>query len=182
MNRQCTIGTAHSIYFPLYIFHIELIITQRYETISALYLKLYICSMDLIYTLGQIDQIAAQLVKKYGSKTVWVFQAPMGAGKTTLIAAIGKALGIQQAMSSPTFSIMNQYEVHGKLIYHMDWYRLETEAEARQAGVEAAMDEADISLVEWPEKAPSLVPEDAVVLNIEILDPGHRRIFVSSIK
>ena len=101
--------------------------------------------MDLIYTLGQIDQIAAQLVKKYGAKTVWVFQAPMGAGKTTLIAAIGKALGIQQAMSSPTFSIMNEYEVQGKLIYHMDWYRLETEAEARQAGVEAAMDEADLS-------------------------------------
>jgi tRNA threonylcarbamoyladenosine biosynthesis protein TsaE len=104
----------------------------------------------------------------------------MGAGKTTLIAAIGKALGIQQAMSSPTFSIMNEYEVNGKLIYHMDWYRIESEAEARQAGVEAAMDEADLSLVEWPEKAPNLVPEDAVVLNIEILDPNHRRIFVSS--
>jgi tRNA threonylcarbamoyladenosine biosynthesis protein TsaE len=83
-------------------------------------------------------------------------------------------------MSSPTFSIMNEYEVNGKLIYHMDWYRIESEAEARQAGVEAAMDEADLSLVEWPEKAPNLVPENAVVLNIEILDPNHRRIFVSS--
>jgi len=136
--------------------------------------------MDLIYTLEQTANIAAQLVKHYASKPVWVFQAPMGAGKTTLIAAIGKALGIQQAMSSPTFSIMNEYEVNGKLIYHMDWYRLESEAEARQAGVEAAMDEADLSLVEWPEKAPNLVPENALVLNIEILDPNHRRIFVSS--
>jgi tRNA threonylcarbamoyladenosine biosynthesis protein TsaE len=136
--------------------------------------------MDLIYTLDQTAPIAAQLVKKYASKPVWVFQAPMGAGKTTLIAAIGKALGIQQAMSSPTFSIMNEYEVNGKLIYHMDWYRIESEAEARQAGIEAAMDEADLSLVEWPEKAPNLVPENAVVLNIEILDPNHRRIFVSS--
>lgn len=136
--------------------------------------------MDLIYTLDQTANIAAQLVKNYASKPVWVFQAPMGAGKTTLIAAIGKALGIQQAMSSPTFSIMNEYEVNGKLIYHMDWYRIESEAEARQAGVEAAMDEADLSLVEWPEKAPNLVPENALVLNIEILDPNHRRIFVSS--
>ena len=136
--------------------------------------------MDLIYTLAQTDQIAAQLVKKFATKPVWVFQAPMGAGKTTLIAAIGKALGIQQAMSSPTFSIMNEYEANGKLIYHMDWYRIESEAEARQAGIEAAMDEADLSLVEWPEKAPNLVPENAVVLNIEILDPNHRRIFVSS--
>lgn len=138
--------------------------------------------MDLIYTLAQTDQIAAQLVKKFSAKPVWVFQAPMGAGKTTLIAAIGKALGIQQAMSSPTFSIMNEYEVNGKLIYHMDWYRLESEAEARQAGVEAALEEADLSLVEWPEKAPNLVPEDAVVLTIELLDPNYRRIYIDKEK
>jgi tRNA threonylcarbamoyladenosine biosynthesis protein TsaE len=103
----------------------------------------------------------------------------MGAGKTTLIAAVGRAMGIQQAMSSPTFSIMNEYEVKGKLIYHMDWYRLESAAEARQAGVEAAMEEADLSLVEWPEKAPNLVPENAVVIHIQILDPDHRRIYTN---
>ena len=135
--------------------------------------------MDQVYTLEQTDQIAAQLVQQYASKPVWVFQAPMGAGKTTLIAAIGSALGIQQAMSSPTFSIMNEYEVKGKLIYHMDWYRLENEAEARQAGVEAAMDEADMSLVEWPEKASNLVPDDAVLIHIEILDPNRRRIYIN---
>ena len=138
--------------------------------------------MDQVYTLEQTDQIAAQLVNKYTNQPVWVFQAPMGAGKTTLIAAIGKALGIQEAMSSPTFSIMNEYEVQGKLVYHMDWYRLESAAEARQAGVEAAMEEADLSLVEWPEKAPNLVPENAVVIHIEILDPNHRRIFINKEK
>ena len=135
--------------------------------------------MDLIYTLHQTDDIAAQLVQQFSSKPVWVFQAPMGAGKTTLIAAIGKAIGIQEAMSSPTFSIMNEYEIKGKLIYHMDWYRLENEAEARQAGVEAAMEEADMSLVEWPEKAPNLVPEDALVIHIEIVDPDRRRIYTN---
>jgi tRNA threonylcarbamoyladenosine biosynthesis protein TsaE len=133
--------------------------------------------MDQVYTLEQTDQIAAQLVQNYAAHPVWAFQAPMGAGKTTLIAAIGRVLGIQQAMSSPTFSIMNEYEVQGKLIYHMDWYRLENEAEARQAGVEAAMEEADLSLVEWPEKAPNLVPEHAVVFIIELIDPDHRRIY-----
>jgi len=138
--------------------------------------------MDQVYTLEQTDHIATQLVKKYANQPVWVFQAPMGAGKTTLIASIGKALGIQEAMSSPTFSIMNEYEVQGKLIYHMDWYRLESAAEARQAGVEAAMEEADLSLVEWPEKAPNLVPENAVVIHIEILDPNHRRIFINKEK
>jgi tRNA threonylcarbamoyladenosine biosynthesis protein TsaE len=79
-------------------------------------------------------------------------------------------------MSSPTFSIMNEYQIQGKLIYHMDWYRLESEAEARQAGVEAALEEADLSLVEWPEKAPSLVPDDALVVTIELIDPNQRRI------
>jgi tRNA threonylcarbamoyladenosine biosynthesis protein TsaE len=135
--------------------------------------------MDQVYTLEQTDQIAAQLVQNYAAHPVWVFQAPMGAGKTTLIAAIGRAMGIQQAMSSPTFSIMNEYEVKGKLIYHMDWYRLENAAEARQAGVEAAMEEADLSLVEWPEKAPNLVPEHAVVFNIEFIDPDQRRIYTN---
>ena len=135
--------------------------------------------MDQVYTLEQTDQIAAQLVQKYATHAVWVFQAPMGAGKTTLIAAIGRAMGIQQAMSSPTFSIMNEYEVKGKLIYHMDWYRLMSAAEARQAGVEAAMEEADLSLVEWPEKAPNLVPEHAVVFNIEFIDPDQRRIYTN---
>ena len=135
--------------------------------------------MDQVYTLEQTDQIAAQLVQNYAAHPVWVFQAPMGAGKTTLIAAIGRAMGIQQGMSSPTFSIMNEYEVKGKLIYHMDWYRLESAAEARQAGVEAAMEEADLSLVEWPEKAPNLVPEQAVVINIDFIDPDHRRIYTN---
>jgi tRNA threonylcarbamoyladenosine biosynthesis protein TsaE len=132
--------------------------------------------MDLIYTLAETDQVAAQLVAQYATKQVWVFKAPMGAGKTTLIAAIGRALGIQQAMSSPTFSIMNEYQIQGKLIYHMDWYRLDSEAEARQAGVEAALDEADLSLVEWPEKAPNLVPDDALAVTIELIDPNQRRI------
>ncbi|MEY3619839.1 MAG: hypothetical protein RLZZ391_205 [Bacteroidota bacterium] len=135
--------------------------------------------MDTVYTLDQVDQIASDLFKQFAGKHVWVFQAEMGAGKTTLIAAIGRAMGIQQAMSSPTFSIMNEYEIKGKLIYHMDWYRLENEAEARQAGVEAAMDQADLSLVEWPEKAPNLVPEDALFLKIEVLDPSLRRIFIN---
>jgi tRNA threonylcarbamoyladenosine biosynthesis protein TsaE len=135
--------------------------------------------MDFIYTLDQTDQIAAQLVQKYATYPVWVFQAPMGAGKTTLIAAIGKAMGILEAMSSPTFSIMNEYQVQGKLIYHMDWYRLENAADARQAGVEAALEEADMSLVEWPEKAPNLVPDNAVVMHIEILDPNRRSIYIN---
>ena len=104
----------------------------------------------------------------------------MGAGKTTLIARICKQMGITDAVSSPTFSIMNEYDAQGKMVYHMDWYRLADEAEARRTGVEAAMEEAAICFIEWPEKAPSLLPADHIHIQIEILDPEHRRIIITS--
>ena len=139
----------------------------------------YLCNMDMIYTLAQIDDVAQSLMKKFGTQSVWAFHAPMGAGKTTLITALCKIFGVQDRVNSPTFAIMNEYQGLGKVIYHMDWYRLENAAEARQAGVEAAMEEADLSLVEWPEKAPNLVPEHAVVFNIEFIDPDQRRIYTN---
>jgi tRNA threonylcarbamoyladenosine biosynthesis protein TsaE len=136
--------------------------------------------MDMIYTLDQVEAVAAKLIKQFGMKPIWAFFAPMGAGKTTLISQISKQLGVQDAVSSPTFAIMNQYEAHQKMIYHMDWYRLQDEAEAIRTGVEAAMDEADICFIEWPEKAAGLLPENTVRIEIEILDPEHRRIFIPS--
>jgi tRNA threonylcarbamoyladenosine biosynthesis protein TsaE len=136
--------------------------------------------MDMIYTLDQVEAVAAKLIKQFGMKPIWAFFAPMGAGKTTLISQISKQLGVQDAVSSPTFAIMNQYEANQKMIYHMDWYRLQDEAEAIRTGVEAAMDEADICFIEWPEKAAGLLPENTVRIEIEILDPEHRRIFIPS--
>ena len=134
----------------------------------------------MIYTLDQVEAVAAKLIKQFGMKPIWAFFAPMGAGKTTLISQISKQLGVQDAVSSPTFAIMNQYEANQKMIYHMDWYRLQDEAEAIRTGVEAAMDEADICFIEWPEKAAGLLPENTVRIEIEILDPEHRRIFIPS--
>ena len=134
----------------------------------------------MIYTLDQLEAVAAYLIKQHANKPVWAFFAPMGAGKTTLIGQICKQMGVMDAVASPTFAIMNEYEGNGKMIYHMDWYRLEDEAEARRTGVEAAMEEADLSFIEWPEKAPALLPEHALKLTIEILDPEHRRIFIPS--
>ena len=133
----------------------------------------------MVYTLDQIEDVAASLIKHYANKYIWAFFAPMGAGKTTLISQICKQLGVQDAVSSPTFAIMNQYEAKQKIIYHMDWYRLEDEGEAIRTGVEAAMDEADISFIEWPEKASSLLPEGTLKLKIEILDMNQRRIIIT---
>jgi tRNA threonylcarbamoyladenosine biosynthesis protein TsaE len=134
--------------------------------------------MDMIYTLGQMDEIAQSLMKKFGTKSVWAFHAPMGAGKTTLITALCKILGVQDRVNSPTFAIMNEYQGLGKVIYHMDWYRLENDGEARRAGVEMAMEDSDYCFIEWPEKAINLIPSDALHIEIEILGPEHRRIFI----
>jgi tRNA threonylcarbamoyladenosine biosynthesis protein TsaE len=134
--------------------------------------------MDMIYTLAQMDDVAQSLMKKFGTQSVWAFHAPMGAGKTTLITALCKILGVQDRVNSPTFAIMNEYQGLGKVIYHMDWYRLENDGEARRAGVEMAMDDSDYCFIEWPEKAINLIPSDALHIEIEILGPEHRRIFI----
>ena len=132
----------------------------------------------MIYTLAQMDDVAQSLMKKFGTKSVWAFHAPMGAGKTTLITAICKILGVQDRVNSPTFAIMNEYQGLGKVIYHMDWYRLENEGEASRAGVEMAMEDSDYCFIEWPEKAINLIPAEALHIEIEILGPEHRRIFI----
>ena len=134
--------------------------------------------MDMIYTLAEMDDVAQSLMQKFGSKSVWAFHAPMGAGKTTLITALCKILGVQDRVNSPTFAIMNEYQGLGKVIYHMDWYRLENDGEARRAGVEMAMEDSDFCFIEWPEKAINLIPADALHIEIEILGPEHRRIFI----
>lgn len=136
--------------------------------------------MERIYTLQELDKVALSLIQQFGTYPIWAFYAPMGAGKTTLIASICRQLGVDTAVTSPTFAIMNEYEAGGKIIMHMDWYRLESKEEAQRAGVEAAFDHADLSLVEWPEKAPSLLPENTLHIQIEILDPEHRRILITS--
>jgi len=134
--------------------------------------------MDMIYTLAEMDDVAQSLMKKFGSKSIWAFHAPMGAGKTTLITALCQILGVQDRVNSPTFAIMNEYQGLGKVIYHMDWYRLENDGDARRAGVEMAMADSDYCFIEWPEKAINLIPSDALHIEIEILGPEHRRIFI----
>ena len=136
--------------------------------------------MDMIYTLGEIDDVAQSLMKKFASKSVWAFHAPMGAGKTTLVTALCKILGVQDRVNSPTFAIMNEYQGLGKVIYHMDWYRLKSEEEAIQAGVEDALDSGNLCLVEWPEKAEGLLPDNCFELHMEVLDQKMRRLYTEN--
>jgi tRNA threonylcarbamoyladenosine biosynthesis protein TsaE len=115
--------------------------------------------MDSYYRLADIHKTAAEFLQAAGDHKVLAFHGEMGAGKTTFIKAICQELGVTGAVSSPTYSIINQYKAgNGKLIYHLDLYRLKDEEEALQAGVEECFYSGEYCLVEWPEKTPGLLP------------------------
>lgn len=139
---------------------------------------LYLCYMDAIFTLDQIGQVAAALWKEGKGKKVWAFHAGMGTGKTTFIHALCELLGVHYTISSPTFAIINEYaSENAGAIYHMDWYRLKNEEEAMNAGVEDSLHSGHLCLVEWPDNAAGLLPEDTFHVHMEVLDEKTRRLF-----
>jgi len=109
--------------------------------------------------------------------TWYVIGVLQGAGKTTFIHALCEVMGVKGTISSPTFSIINQYTAaNGNSIYHMDLYRLKDENEAINAGVEDCLYSGNICLVEWPEKAPGIFPDGTLHVNITMLDTNTRKI------
>ncbi len=119
--------------------------------------------MDSYYRLENIHEAAAEFLQAAGQHRVLAFHGQMGAGKTTFIKAICQELGVTGAVSSPTYSIINQYKAaNGNLVYHLDLYRLKDEEEALQAGVEECFYSGEYCLVEWPEKTPGLLPENTL--------------------
>jgi tRNA threonylcarbamoyladenosine biosynthesis protein TsaE len=133
--------------------------------------------MTLIFTLPEIKQAAEKVFESAKEKKVWAIHGEMGAGKTTFIHAICENLKVVSAIGSPTYSIINEYksEMVGQ-IYHMDWYRLKDEEEALQAGVEDCLFSGSLCLVEWPERAPGLLPEDFLHITISIVDVETRQL------
>ena len=136
--------------------------------------------MTFDYELRQLPDAAQWVLHQAKNSRVIALFAPMGAGKTTLSGAILHHLGSGDHAASPTFSIINEYLLpNGQLLYHMDWYRLRDEEEARAAGVEDALYSGHRCLVEWPEKAPQLLPDDALRVTIEITGPETRRLQIA---
>jgi tRNA threonylcarbamoyladenosine biosynthesis protein TsaE len=128
-------------------------------------------------TKENIYRVAKELLQQLKQYNVWAFNAPMGSGKTTFIHALCDVMEVKDAVGSPTFSIINQYQsAEGKTIYHLDLYRIKDEEEAIQAGVEDVLYSGDLCLVEWPDKAGSLFPDNTVYVSIEIIDANTRRI------
>lgn len=136
--------------------------------------------MDFTYQLENIKQAANKVLESSSGKKVWAIHGEMGAGKTTFIHALCENLGVSSAIGSPTYSIINEYESNAGQIYHMDWYRLKDEEEALQAGVEDYIQSGNLCLIEWPEKASSLLPDDCFHINITILSPQIRKISIMS--
>jgi tRNA threonylcarbamoyladenosine biosynthesis protein TsaE len=131
--------------------------------------------MELRFTLDQIDAAARQFWQQVGNRRVFAFHAPMGTGKTTFIAALCRALGVVTPGSSPSFALVNEYQLaNGEPVYHADLYRIDSEAEAREAGIEELLNSGAVCLVEWPEKAPGIFPPDTLHLIMQILPmPGE---------
>lgn len=129
------------------------------------------------YTEEDLDQVAEALIREAGDQLIWCFQGEMGAGKTTLIKAICERLGVIDVMSSPTFSIVNEYlDDLGNSIYHFDFYRLKTPAEALDIGIEDYFYSDAYCLIEWPEKISGLIPEPHLKININLVDERTRSI------
>lgn len=136
--------------------------------------------MTITFRLDNIAEAASQFWAQAEGRRVIAFHGGLGAGKTTFIHALCVALRVTSQVSSPTFSIINEYAYPGGILYHIDLYRLEREEEAFGAGVEDCLYSGNICLVEWPEKAPSLFPPDTLHVAIEVIDPVTRRLVIGN--
>ena len=126
--------------------------------------------------LEDLDRAAGEFLKAIGDNTLIAFYAPMGAGKTTFTTAVCKALVVQEdAISSPTFAIVNEYRGgKGQPIYHFDFYRIERPEEALDIGLYDYLDSGDLCLMEWPENIEGLLPEETLKVNIQVNADGSR--------
>ena len=131
-----------------------------------------------IASLEDLDRAAREFLEAIGEATLVAFYAPMGAGKTTFTTAVCKALGVQEdAISSPTFAIVNEYRSGaGEPIYHFDFYRIERPEEALDIGLYDYLDSDALCLMEWPENIEGLLPEETLRVHIAVNPDGSRTV------
>jgi len=134
--------------------------------------------MELTYDIQDIQKIAKTMVEKFSSNVV-LFYGEMGAGKTTLIKALVKELGSNDEVSSPTYSIVNEYQGEDFTIYHFDLYRLKSIQEALDMGFEEYLNPEDIIFIEWPEKILELLPDSVDIITLFSEENNERRLKLS---
>jgi tRNA threonylcarbamoyladenosine biosynthesis protein TsaE len=124
-----------------------------------------------IPSIESLPQAAKEFAALMGDETVYAFRGEMGAGKTTFIRELCRALGVEDDLAnSPSFSIINEYrsDKTAELIYHFDLYRLESVDDALEIGVEDYFDSGALCLLEWPERIEPLLPDDTVTVNVNV--------------
>ena len=131
----------------------------------------------MIKSLEDLDQAAGEFLQQIGENRLVAFYAPMGAGKTTFITALCKHLGVEDAVCSPTSTIVNEYlSATGDSVYHFDFYRITKPFEALDIGLEDYLYSGSLCLMEWPENIEELLPEETLKVRIQVQTDGSRRI------
>lgn len=131
-----------------------------------------------IASLSDIDKAAAEFLDEIGSNRLIALYAPMGAGKTTFTTAVCRRLGVREdAVSSPTFAIVNEYRTAvGEPLYHFDFYRITKTAEALDIGFWDYVDSGALCIMEWPENIGELLPDETLRVTISVLPDGTRKL------
>nr|WP_314896788.1 tRNA (adenosine(37)-N6)-threonylcarbamoyltransferase complex ATPase subunit type 1 TsaE [uncultured Flavobacterium sp.] len=135
--------------------------------------------MKIDFSLDQLEEVAQKIIAENPNKVI-LFHGEMGVGKTTLIKQLCKTLGVIGATSSPTFSLVNEYQtIDNQIIYHFDFYRLNNEVEALDMGVDDYLYSGNWCFIEWAEKIPNLIPDEHSVITIALLSDGKRSLELS---
>jgi tRNA threonylcarbamoyladenosine biosynthesis protein TsaE len=135
--------------------------------------------MNVTFSLDQLKEVAQKIIAENPNKVI-LFHGEMGVGKTTLIKQLCKTLGVTDTTSSPTFSLVNEYQTNvNQMIYHFDFYRLNKEEEALDMGIDDYLYSGNWCFIEWAEKIPNLIPEAHSVITIELLSDGKRSLELS---
>lgn len=139
------------------------------------YFCLYFLKMEItVNGLSDLPKVAGQLVAFAGKEKIFIFEGEMGAGKTTFIKSLCAHLGIKDVVSSPTYSIVNEYESANGSVYHFDFYRIKDIREAYDLGYEEYFYGGAICLIEWPERVEELLPENYIKIEISVLNENQR--------
>lgn len=136
--------------------------------------------MEIISSIENIGKSAQRFLEICGNNKVYAFRGDLGAGKTTFISSLCKSLGVEETITSPTYSIIQEYiSVNNQTIYHIDLYRIKSRAEAMNTGIEDCLSSNEICMVEWPEKIPDIFPENTVFTDIEVLSDKERKLIIT---
>jgi tRNA threonylcarbamoyladenosine biosynthesis protein TsaE len=132
----------------------------------------------IIPSLDKIADAAQEFVSQIGEKRVFAFYGGMGAGKTTFIKAVCDQLGVNDAVTSPTFAIVNEYNSQMGPIYHFDFYRIKRASEVLDIGFDDYIYSGNLCLMEWPELIEDFLPEETTIVKIMEIENGMRKIII----